>query len=420
MAKKTVVKEEPAHSEFGPSAAERYINCPPSVPLSRKVPKQGDTDYSIEGTRAHECLEAFLKNGPDKWGHTKAFLLRSYDREMIDHGLDAAREIWKILDKHPGAELYPEERVDISHFTRPGEKGTLDCAIVAEFDKLIVIDYKYGAGVFVTVEENLQLIAYALGKSREHGHNFCSVELYVIQPRLPDENGHTVRGWACTIDKLLSYEPLFRGAVEASEDPLTPFRAGKWCQFCPGKIVCNEVSTLAMEQARLDFAPEKGLLSAPLPESILLPDIATILPALDRIEAWIEAVRVHALHLLKTGHKIVGQKLVRKISTRKYLDEKKAKKEALKKFGTAALTDPELRSPAQLEKALKEDYGHEVVKKFLKRHVYSIAEGLTIAPEDDPRSAVDPIAESFPDEAPKLPEKVSKNKTASKKKGRKK
>lgn len=415
MSKKAAVKEESAHSEFGPSAADRYVNCAGSVELSRRMPKSPDTDASKEGTLAHECLESFLKNGPQKWGKTRGFLVASYPDEMVDHGLEAARAIWKIFDSMPGAELFPEEKVDISHFTKPGEKGTLDCAIVQEFDKLVIIDYKYGAGVFVDVEENLQLIAYALAVAKKYEYNFATVELYIIQPRKPDAEGRTVRGWACTIEKLVSYEQVFRDAIARAEDPLAEFRAGDWCQFCPGKAICAEVSTLALAQAQIDFAPEEGVTSMPVPTSIAIPNLATILPALDKIEIWIDAVREHALHVMKAGHKIPGRKLVGKRSTRKYLDAKKAEKDALKRFGKIVLSEPELLSPAQLEKVLKEDYDNAVVKKWFQQNVSNVSSGVTIAPESDPRPAVDPIAESFPDDLEEQ-KPVSKKKKGSKKK----
>lgn len=412
-------KEENAHSEFGPSSAERYVNCAGSVDLARRSPKSPDTDFSKEGTEAHSVFESFLRSGKEKVGLTESFLLKSYPREMVLHGRKAATYIWGVAAKHAGAEIFPEEKVDISHFTKPEEKGTLDCAIVVEFDTLYIFDYKYGAGVFVPVVENLQLIAYALAVAKRFDYNFSRVVLGVIQPRCPDENGKTERQWETTIDNLISYEKVFLDAIKAAEDPLAPYHYGDWCRFCPGKPTCPEISIQALAQAKIDFAEDDGVISVPVPTSVGIKNLATIYPALEKLEMWIEAVKEHALHAVKQGAKIPGYKLVNKTGRRQWTDPKAAKKMGMKIFGKQILSEPELLSPNQAEIALKGDYNNEAVKKFVSKHTSTVSSGVTIVPESDKRTAVDLMQESFPDalEAPEEPKSVSKKKN---KKGKKK
>ena len=49
-----------AHSKFSASGAERWFACPGSVELSEGVPDK-ETEWSKEGTLAHEVLEEIMK-----------------------------------------------------------------------------------------------------------------------------------------------------------------------------------------------------------------------------------------------------------------------------------------------------------------------------------------------------------------------
>lgn len=421
MAKKTTVEleGEKKHAEFGPSSADRYVNCTASVALSRKFPKGPSSDAADEGTEAHTCLERILEAKHPK--AVREMLYPEHPREMVDHAWAAAEFLWEKAEG--GGVLLPEQKVDISHFTKPGEFGTLDAEIVFEFDKLIIADFKYGAGIFVSAEENLQLIAYALGAAKKYNYNFATVELYIIQPRKACEEGKTIRGWACTMEMLRSYEERFLKAVAEAEDPLaSTFRAGPWCKFCPGKAGCSELSTVALAEAQIDFNDEEGIETMPAPQYIGVKNLPTILKAVDKLEVWIEGVRAHALNLLKQGHSIPGKKLVAKRGTRKWNDVTKASPIAVKLLGVAALTNPELLSPAQLENVAKKKgvKVNEAVKKFLEKHCSNVSSGVTIADEDDKRPAVTPASDEFFEEPLQLPgKKVSKEKTVSKK-GKKK
>ena len=405
---------ENAHSEYGPSSAERYVNCTASVALSRRFPNT-TSEASEEGTQAHTCLERLLQTKNPR--AVREMLYKEFPREMVDHAWDSRDEILKLAEG--GGEIRAEEKVDISHFTKPGEKGTLDAQIVFLYDKLIIVDYKYGAGVFVSAEKNLQLIAYALGAAKKYDYNFVDVELVIIQPRKADEDGNTVRKWACTMAELRAYESVFLKAVAEAEDELaSTFRAGKWCQFCRGKPACKEISTVALEQAQVDFNDEEGVKSLPAPQHIGVKNLPVVLEAVDKLEVWIESVRSHALNLLKAGHAISGKKLVAKRGTRKYVDITKAEKEAAKLFGVAALSTPELLSPAQLEKAIKPKgvLPNEKLKKFLDKHATNVSTGVTIADADDKRPAVAPGVDDFADEDLGESKAVSKTKKGSKKK----
>lgn len=410
---------EKAHSPFGPSSLERAIECTASVAHSAPFPEQ-TSEFAQEGTDAHTCFEAFLKKTePGTAGtlNVKKKLALKFPAEMIDHAHEAYLQVQKLAPK--GAIVLSEQKVDISHFTRPGEKGTLDCAIVQEFGRLTIIDFKYGAGVFVPAEENVQLIAYALGLAKEYDFNFAEVELVILQPRCPDENGGIVRKWLVGMEELReAWEDRIREKVEEALDPeRATFKAGDHCRFCRGKVTCPEISKQAMAQAQADFSEDFSVQSVPVPTPAIVPYLPTMLSAVDKLETWIDSVRKYALHHLESGGKIEGFKLVAKRSTRKWGDPKAAERAAVKLFGPeVALTDPEIRSPAQLEAAAKIHYTKEAVAKFVKKFSTNVSTGNTIVPASDPRPAVNPILEDFPE----LPESKPEEKPTLSNKGKKK
>lgn len=379
-----------AHSVYGPSSSERFLNCAASIQHCADLPPAPDSIYSKEGNDAHDVLEIFIKNGKNRILDTRKFLYQSYPKDMVDHGFKTLLDIDDMTP--PGASRFAEQEVDISHFTEEGQFGTLDCAIVLEFEKLIIIDYKYGAGVPVEVENNTQLIAYALGAAKKYDYNFERVELVIIQPRCDHKDG-TIRKWEISLSELLSWEDKFRDGVTRTKDPLAEFNYGeKWCRFCPGKTTCPAISSQALTQAQIDFAPEEGVQSLPNPETIAIKHLPTILEAFDKIETWIDAVRAHAYHVLDKGGKVPGWKLVPKESRRKWIDEEKAKREARRVFGDRVLSD-DLLSPAAMEKVVKGE--DRLLGIFFKKHVTSISSGLKIARDNDPRQATSSIEKDF-------------------------
>lgn len=382
-----VTSEEKAHAKFSASGSSRWMNCLGSTALCEKAPPQSESDYAKEGTDAHACLEFILKNRAKKAAAT-IIAKKKYNDEQVQHALDTVRWIEGKLKQHENALLLCETRVDASPFTCEGQFGTLDVSIIEEFGRLVVIDYKYGAGIPVDPEENSQLIYYALGIAHEYNFNFSEVELVVIQPRAFHESGETTRSWVASMDEIMQWIPKFKGAVEKAQDPFAPLAAGSWCRWCPAATICPEIKENKMKEAQVVFDDEKGIVAKPAPTMISIQNLSTILPALDSLETWIEKVREHALHVLKRGEKIDGFKLVQKRSTRKWTNEEKIIKEAKKKWGEKAFTKPELLSPAQLEKVIKNS-------DWVNARVTDKSSGVTIARSDDKRLEVNTIEAAF-------------------------
>lgn len=386
----SAVKE---HSTFGASGASRWLACPASISLAEKAPPERESPYAEEGTKAHACLEFLVKNRQNQKAAVKT-ALKTWTGDMVKHALDALDWAEERQTALGGSVLLSEQKVDASSFTRDGEFGTLDLAVVQEFGRLVVVDYKYGAGYAVDPEGddgkgNPQLIYYALALSVEYDHNFQDVELVVIQPRAYHESGSTTRSMVMTMDELLSWEPKFLAGVKRATHPQAAFQAGPHCKWCRATTICPELKDGALRQAQAVFSDKDGLASIPAPEVVPIANLSTMLKAAEKLKAWCKGIEDHAAHVLEKGGEIPGFKLVQKRGTRKWKDEAASAKEARKKFGDTAFTKPELLSPAQLEKAAK---GHD---DWVKARVTAESSGTTLVSADDPRPAVKPLEQVF-------------------------
>ncbi len=392
----TKTSEEKDHATFSASGAERWLNCPGSIALSEKAPPARESEYAAEGTEAHACLEFLLKN---RVGLTAAISLAraKYPEDMIEHAIGAVAWVLQKQEALRGSELAAEMKVDSSSFTMADQFGTLDVQIVQHFGRLVIVDYKYGAGVVRYPEGadgrgDPQLVYYALAVAHAHDYNFADVELVVIQPRAWSEDGETVRSHLMSIDELLAWRPRFLGGVEAATAPDAPTRPGAWCKFCNAATICPSLKEAAFERAKIVFSDIEGVISVPTPRAMKLPHLSQALGACSKLEAWIKKVREHAYHVLESGGTIDGYKLVQKKSPRRWKDPEAARVFAVRRFGTKVLVPHKLQSPAQLEKVIG-DHMHWAA--FLGDHVTSESSGTTLVESSDKRPAVKPIDTVF-------------------------
>src|ERR1700731_3319830 len=138
----------PTHSPLGASSAERWMNCPGSVALIKKVglDTTEEPDYRREGTAAHEALAHCLRQGLDAW---EVVGQKFYETEVTAEMADAIQvfiDTVRPLAAAPNATTLIEQR--ISSPAHPLFYGTVDHAVIAD-SLLAVSDFKYGQGVIV-------------------------------------------------------------------------------------------------------------------------------------------------------------------------------------------------------------------------------------------------------------------------------
>jgi len=377
-----------AHAKFSPSASKRWIECAGSMNLIATLPPTPEVQspYADEGVRAHECLEAILKAGPDKVRTAAAGLRKTYGAEMTEHALSCARMI--MAAKPKGAQLFAETKSDLA-FIDPHLWGTADCVLAEDFGRLYVIDLKYGAGIPVDPEHNTQLMIYGLGIAHKFDYNFSEVVLVILQPRVDHARG-IWREWRMPMEDLIAWaDTELRPAVAACKNPTARLNAGEWCRFCPAAHMCPEISTKAMRQAQIVFDDEDLPTVMPPPQSIPPDVLGDALTAIDNLDTWIAAVRSHAYGVIERGVAIPGWKLVAKVARRKWADEHAASVMAREQYGNKAFTAPELLSPAQCEKVCGKD--------FVAEYSVAVSSGSTLVPESDRRPALNRIESAFPD-----------------------
>lgn len=247
-----------AHAKFSASGSERWLNCQGSIHLSSLAPEPVESKYAIEGTRAHEVVELLMREyiadrGPESFAWS---LRKKYPKAMIEHALSFIEDVDQRVQEAVEPEVLAETRVNLE-FVEPGMFGTVDAAIVEKFGRLTVIDYKYGAGIWVDAEENSQLIYYALGIAHLYDYDFSEVMIVVNQPRAYDKKG-PIREWLMPIKDLKAWAKKFKLGVKACKEVDKKkiekhLRSGDWCKFCPAENICPEISNRALRKAQDDF-----------------------------------------------------------------------------------------------------------------------------------------------------------------------
>ena len=357
------------HSPIGASSMYRWAACPGSVALSKGLPNT-ESEYAREGTLAHGIAADCLVNQCDAADHPDC--PSDEMAQAIQVYLDECRT-WM---QEAGENWYAECKFDLSS-VHPGCFGTADfVAYVRRKKLLVVLDFKYGAGVLVDAVANPQLEYYALGALLQSGHPAARVRMGIVQPRIATPTGG-IRYDTQSVVRLLDFRTELKGYAEATEQKDAPLVPGKHCQFCPAAGVCPALHAEAMKAAAHDFAlPQVQEAGIPIDPVML----RQALDSRDLVRAWLTAVDQAAYRLMTSGVKIGGYKLVQKRGTREWKSVTEAGAR-LEPFGKIVYTAPELLSVAQVEKVV----GKKTFKEQYADLFDTVSSGTTIAPESDSR-----------------------------------
>lgn len=381
-----------AHAVLGASSADRWMNCPGSVRLSRGLP-ESPSIFAAEGTAAHELAQRCLENG-----HASAEFYRGetipveewsfdVDDDMIEAVDVYLAEIARIREEAPDIEEWVERRFSLESLRPPSPMfGTSDWTAYSRATRtLYVRDYKHGRGKVVRAEGNTQMRYYALGAllSLPADYPVRHVDLGIVQPRAGNVSSESIDA-----ELLLEFASDILDAAKATEAGDAPTVPGEWCQWCKAKALCPSLKSQALAVAQAEFG------TPPAPHSLSPEQLAAVLEKADVIEAWINAVRAHAFREAEQGRTPPGYKLVAKRATRKWADVDDAIVAALQEHAGAAL-DPndlfehKLVSPAQAEKLLK-----TAKLKLPDGLTNAISSGYNLVPEADKRPAVNLLSAS--------------------------
>ncbi|MCX7140814.1 MAG: DUF2800 domain-containing protein [Proteobacteria bacterium] len=334
--------------DMSPSGADRWVNCAGSVPLSAGLHDE-TSRYAAEGSCAHEVAALSLtQNTPAAVCIGRVFYDIPVTAQMTEHVEFYVQAVRDHLT-HPSDDLHIEVEVPITPITGEADAvGTADAVVLSYVNQEItVIDLKYGRGLRVEAEQNLQLIIYALAMLELYGAivEWRTVRLVIVQPR-----AGVVREWSITVEELGTYaktislaaERVRQAQREGAADYLNP--GEKQCQWCRAKATCPALTAQVLADV-----PE-------VPVVTVTTEIAHLLPRIDLIEIWCKALRVEATRRLVAGIPVPGFKLIEgKKGHRAW--EKDALVEALLKsmrLKQAQMYQFKLISPTQAEKLLKD------------------------------------------------------------------
>jgi hypothetical protein len=362
------------HNELSPSSAERYFNCPGSVRLSRGLPNLPESPHAKLGTLAHSWLEYKLHRA--LLGKTIKAPDEAMDEAMetaVDQAVNYIGDIFMFCKE---SNILIEHKFSLD-FIYPGTGGTADFCGLAPDGKLYVIDYKHGSGYDVAIEENKQLLQYALGAIDYFNvPSETEVVLVIIQPRTSG-----IKIQIKKAEEINEWANEFIAAAKRTADENAPLIPGKWCRWCKAAVKCGKIRSQIVSPALTIPVENIDQKELPIVEQLPMHQLIKIITYKEIIEKWLDSCYSYAQQLALKGEVIPGYKLVNTKANRQWIDPELVKKE-FANLGNAIMAEPKLKSPKQFEDMKNID------KKALAQFYFTPPTGVTLVQESDKRKAV--------------------------------
>ena len=361
------------HSILGASAAERWINCPPSARLTEGM-KDEETTFAAEGTAAHALCE---------WKVRKALKMRAGRRPSSDYWTDEMEEFTddyrdyimdlvgqaKQICKDPITLI--EQHLDFSCWV-PDGFGTGDFLLVAD-SELNIVDFKYGRGVPVYADHNPQMMLYALGALDlfDMLYDIETVTMTIFQPRLSN-----ISVWSLPAHELYEWaEEELKPKAEMASKGEGEYTPGSWCRFCKARHQCRARAESFLELARMEFQP---------PALLSDEEIAEVMQQADELSRWASDVMAFAsAAAINEGRHFEGYKIVEGRSVRKFTDAAAVEK-AAKEAGYTDIYNKTLITLTAFEKLMGKDTFQEILGQYVEKPQGK----LTLVPVSDKRPEV--------------------------------
>lgn len=400
---------EAVHAELSASGSAKWLACPASVSAERGIPNP-DNEFSLYGSAAHalaeECLReellaSFFKGyfaikADEKHdffiSKTKCKINSDYKVIDVDDEMIAGVQIYlDYCNNLDGQEFWIEKKVFFGD-TVPGQWGTADYIKIKsvsldQYDEKLphyvvegrkeikvinVVDLKFGKGIKVYAQKNSQAMLYALGVYNEYYfmYEFDDDDIFnivIVQPRLDH-----IDEFAITVGELLTWAhgTVKLAAEKAMADDLE-FIPGEHCSkgFCRAQSTCKALAEFNMKAVYDDFNDIESSPGLELKDIHKLSNIEVgiLLKQRKTCEKWWKELANYAYTQVMAGEEIFEHKLVQGNEGNRKIDDPEAiadwimSHKLLKKKGD--LYDKQLKSPAQLEKAIKAN-GKETVIEF--------------------------------------------------------
>ena len=266
------------HSLISPSMLWRIMGsdaCFASVTEQQKYPEKEAGDAARHGTKLHDEAEIALLFNDD------------HPDPIVSDYLKYCRDL------KGGGEMLPEMKVSLKKFV-PDMKGTADCVIITPDKHLHVIDLKTGRSK-VPVEENTQLMAYALGVLQAIDEQPKKITVHICQPAI----GY-MEGWTVSKKALKQFGRELKEAAQLcfEDDPVfSPTESN--CRWCSAAPHCDALKNKMNAVMREDF---KGQKFDPTPaDDLNIDQMTLILANKTYIERYLQQVEKAAVARLLEG-----------------------------------------------------------------------------------------------------------------------
>jgi hypothetical protein len=346
--------------------------------------------YAAEGTAAHTLVELKLKEATGQLTKRKYNFRRKKfieDSDWFNQSMDEYTDqhvdlVLEALNERPDAVLFSEQRVNYGDWA-PGGFGTADTLIV-DNELLDIWDFKYGKGVRVRANYNVQMMLYALGAYALVGdiYEFKQIRMTISQPRIGNLDSFEI-----STEELLKWgEDVVKPAADNAMNGDGPhdFDKPETWQFYKAMGFDRALAEQNLKIRKYKFKEANTL----KPE-----EIEDILDQAPRIKKWLEAVEYYATQQIRNGHDIPGYKLVEGRSNRIITDKEKAAT-ILTEAGYEDIYKPQDLLPiTKLEKAVGKDEFGTLLADLIEKPAGKPA----LVTEDDKRPALNSTAQAIKD-----------------------
>lgn len=387
------------HSLFSASGASRWSNCAGSLTLSQGIRKPSSW-AADEGTAGHLLGERCLEHDAEPYDFIGEIIpVCGNGGDIVTNEIEVTLELAEAVSMYVeyvrgiSGTRWLETRIYYADLLGVPEEdgfGTGDCCIL-DGTVLHVIDAKFGRG-YVDPFKNKQMILYGAGVTSAMelvGEEITEIHLHVVQPRVSDKPVPYVM----TRQELRDEVAMLHEAAQRAQEAMASFTNldnQKWldayitpgeyqCQWCPAAGFCPKLREVADEfTAAAD--EEFGIVS--LLEQLSAKELGKYQTQVGLVEIWIKAVEHETLRRLTRGDAVPGFKLVKGREGNRRWADPVAASEAFADIKDIAFDPPTLKTPAQLEKALKKDKER---KELLATLVVRNPARPAMTTEDDPR-----------------------------------
>lgn len=393
-----------SHSLLAPSKAKTWANCTMSVQYCEDNKDRLKPDvasiYAQEGTKAHEVADCIMQGKRAPAWATK---------EMLDHAQQYKRFCASL---HPEGIIDPEGvEMEVPLFYRPEDNGHVDYCLdlLASHNTIHVVDYKYGAGVYVAAVKNEQMASYLVSKVeagdvKPKADTMCKMHIY--QPRNKDAQEHgKTSTWSVRWDELMAWaEPKIGVPAELIQRKVTHLLkfapSDDACRWCPASTFCTARTAWLLQGDVSDVFEEvdvTGVAPSRSPEGMPEASIANIIKIAPAIRRWLDDCEEYAMLRARAGRPVKGTKVVAGKGSREWADPRKA--ELVMMLAGVNAYKPTIKSPYQAITELEETGADPRLVLALTNLVLKRPGGPKITTADDPRPPLVDVAVEFSDVA---------------------